>query len=53
MAKFKEMIKESSDQDFLKKINKAVKLIKQDVGTNNFRGAVVQLKNIVEEYLDN
>ena len=59
--KFKEILKEDRkdelnegvEETLLKEINKKLKMMKRDVGTNNFRGAVQGLKSIVDDYMKN
>ena len=56
--KFKEILEteamnEGVEETFLKEVNKRVKMIKRDLGTNDFRGAVQGLKAIVDDYIKN
>ena len=59
--KFKEILKENLkdelnegvEETLLKEINKKLKMMKRDVGTNNFRGAVQGLKAVVDDYMKN
>jgi len=62
MTKFKEMITEETqnntqnntqEKTLMKEVNKRVKMMKSDLGTNNFYGAVESLKGLLEDYLKN
>ena len=44
---------QNRQQKLLKKYKQSCKISKKDMGTNNFRGAAVQIKNIVEDYINN
>jgi hypothetical protein len=59
MENFKRLLSEDSfleadlkeDKKLLTEVSKKLKLMRQDAGTNNFRGAVITLKNLLEDYL--